>query len=56
MSDMIVKVALEPDDQEALMRCMAKMDPKDAEGRLRSITIPDAIREAIRRMAKAGGR
>lgn len=52
---MIVKVALEQEDIDALARCMARMDPKDDEGRLRSITMPDAIREAIRRMGAKGG-
>lgn len=50
---LIVKVALDETDVDALSKCMVKMNPRDEYGRLRSITMPDAIREAIRHYAAA---
>ena len=52
MSEMTVKVTLSETDVDALAQCMARMKSTDDDGKLRSITIPDAIREAIRKMAK----
>jgi hypothetical protein len=49
---MTVKVTLSETDVDALAQCMARMKSTDDDGKLRSITIPDAIREAIRKMAK----
>jgi hypothetical protein len=53
---LIVKVSLDPADVDALAIVMANMSPTDESGKLRSITMPDAIREAIRHAAKKGGR
>ena len=52
---MTVKVTLGPEDQDALAQCMSRMKPTDEDGRVRSITMPDAIREAIRRMGAKKG-
>jgi hypothetical protein len=56
MSEMTVKVTLNETDVDALALCMAKMKSTDEDGRLRSITMPDTIREAIRQMAKGARR
>ena len=54
-NEMTVKVTLGLEDQDALAQCMSRMKPTDEDGRVRSITMPDAIREAIRRMGAKKG-
>lgn len=49
-----IKISIQQDFEADLAQCMAKMGPRDSSGNLRSITIQDAIREAVRRMAKGG--
>jgi hypothetical protein len=49
----VVKVRIDSDAEKDLVHCMAKMKPTDDDGRVRAITIQDAIREALRRMARA---
>lgn len=47
-----MKISIDPDFEADLVQCMVKMKPTDEHGRVRSITIQDAIREAVHQMAK----
>lgn len=46
--EMQISVRLGPEEIAIITKIMARMKPTDDDGKLRSITIPDAIREAIR--------
>ena len=49
---MVLKVTLDDDGQKDLITCMAALPGHDDDGRPRSITMPDVLREALRQMAE----
>lgn len=51
---MRVNVTLSKGDVKNLTKAMAEMPGMDGDGVPKSITIPDVIREALRRMATRG--
>jgi hypothetical protein len=52
MSELTVKVVLDEAGSQDLVMCMASVPGFDGDGRPRTWTFPDVLREALRQMAE----
>jgi arginyl-tRNA--protein-N-Asp/Glu arginylyltransferase len=50
LQDLRVNVILDEEGQKQIIECMASMPGRDEQGRVRVISLPDVLREALAQM------